>query len=97
MSGIGMSKSMSVSPEVNLIGMTVDEAMAVLDKYIDDAYLAHLPQIRIIHGRGTGALRNATHKLLKQRKSQIEEFHLGAFGEGDHGVTIATLKGGAKK
>ena len=97
MSGIGMSKSMSVSPEVNLIGMTVDEAMAILDKYIDDAYLAHLPQIRIIHGRGTGALRNATHKLLKQRKSQVEEFHLGAFGEGDHGVTIATLKGGAKK
>ena len=97
MSGIGMSKSMSISPEVNLIGMTVDEAMAVLDKYIDDAYLAHLPQVRIIHGRGTGALRNATHKLLKQRKSQVEEFHLGAFGEGDHGVTIATLKGGAKK
>ena len=80
-----------------LIGMTVDEAMSVLDKYIDDAYLAHLPQVRIIHGRGTGALRNATHKLLKQRKSQVEEFHLGAFGEGDHGVTIATLKGGAKK
>ena len=95
MSGIGVSKSMSISPEINLIGMTVDEAMPLLDKYIDDAYLAHLPQVRIIHGRGTGALRNATHKLLK-RASQVEEFHLGAFGEGDHGVTIAKLKEGAK-
>jgi len=95
MSGIGMSKTMSISPEINLIGMTVDEAMPQLDKYLDDAYLAHLPQVRIIHGRGTGALRNATHKLLK-RAPHVEEFHLGAFGEGDHGVTIATLKGGDK-
>ena len=95
MSGIGVSKTMSISPEINLIGMTVDEAMPQLDKYIDDAYLAHLPQVRIIHGRGTGALRNATHKLLK-RAPQVEEFHLGAFGEGDHGVTIAKLKEGAK-
>ncbi len=95
MSGIGMSKSLSVSPEINLIGMTVDEAMPALDKYLDDAYLAHLPQVRIIHGRGTGALRNATHKLLK-KAPQVEEFHLGAFGEGDHGVTIAKLKEGAK-
>lgn len=95
MSGIGMSKSLSVSPEINLIGMTVDEAMPALDKYLDDAYLAHLPQVRIIHGRGTGALRNATHKLLK-RSPQVEEFHLGVFGEGDHGVTIAKLKEGAK-
>ena len=95
MSGIGASKTMSISPEVNLIGMTVDEAMPVLDKYIDDACLAHLPQVRIIHGRGTGALRNAVHKMLK-KASQVEEFHLGAFGEGDHGVTIAVLKEGAK-
>lgn len=95
MSGIGMSKSLSVSPEINLIGMTVDEAMPALDKYLDDAYLAHLPQVRIIHYRGTGALRNATHKLLK-RSPQVEEFHLGVFGEGDHGVTIAKLKEGAK-
>ncbi|MCI8401296.1 MAG: endonuclease MutS2 [Lachnospiraceae bacterium] len=95
MSGIGASKTMSISPEINLIGMTVDEAMPQLDKYLDDAYLAHLPQVRIIHGRGTGALRNATHKLLK-RAPHVEEFHLGAFGEGDHGVTIAKLKEGAK-
>ncbi len=93
MSDIGISKSLSVSPEINLIGMTVDEAMPVLDKYLDDAYLAHLPQVRIIHGRGTGALRDATHRMLK-RAPQVEEFHLGAYGEGDHGVTIATLKGG---
>ena len=92
---IKMSKSASVSTEINLIGMTVDEALAHLDKYLDDAYLAHLPQVRIIHGRGTGALRNATHKLLK-KAPQVEEFHLGAFGEGDHGVTIAKLKEGAK-
>jgi DNA mismatch repair protein MutS2 len=93
-SSIGMGKSLSVSPEINLIGMTVDEAMPTLDKYLDDAFLAHLPQVRIIHGRGTGALRTATHKLLKKRSSQVEEFHLGAYGEGDQGVTIAKLKTG---
>jgi DNA mismatch repair protein MutS2 len=93
-SSIGMGKSLSVSPEINLIGMTVDEAIPTLDKYLDDAFLAHLPQVRIIHGRGTGALRTATHKLLKKRSSQVEEFHLGAYGEGDQGVTIAKLKTG---
>ena len=77
-------------PEINLIGMTVDEAIAVLDKYLDDAYLAHLPSVRIVHGKGTGALRKAVHKHLKRLK-YVKSFHLGEFGEGDAGVTIADL------
>lgn len=88
---IKMSKSFTVSPEINLIGMTTDEAVSVLDKYMDDAYLAHLPQVRIVHGRGTGALKAAVHKRLKQLK-YVNEFRLGVFGEGDTGVTIVTFK-----
>lgn len=86
-----MSKSSSISTEINLIGKTVDEAIAVLDKYLDDAYLAHLPSVRIVHGKGTGALRSAVHAHLKRQK-YIKEFHLGEFGEGDAGVTIATFQ-----
>lgn len=92
--GIGkikMSKSLSVSPEINLLGKTVDEALSELDKYLDDAYLAHLPSVRIVHGKGTGALRNAVHAHLKKMRT-IKEFRLGEFGEGDAGVTIATFK-----
>ena len=92
--GIGkikMSKSLSVSPEINLLGKTVDEALSELDKYLDDAYLAHLPSVRIVHGKGTGALRNAVHSHLKKLRT-IKEFRLGEFGEGDAGVTIATFK-----
>ena len=88
---IKMSKSYSVSPEVNLIGMTVDEAMPVMEKYLDDAYLAHMPNVRVVHGRGTGALKNAVHKRLRQLK-YVKEFRLGEFGEGDTGVTIVTFK-----
>lgn len=88
---IKMSKSFSVSPEINLIGMTTDEAVPVLDKYLDDAYLAHLPQVRVVHGRGTGALRAAVHKKLKKLK-YVKEFRLGEFGEGDSGVTIVVFK-----
>ena len=86
-----MSKSASVSTEINLIGQTVDEAIALLDKYLDDAYLAHLPSVRIVHGKGTGALRSAVQSHLK-RQSYIKSFHLGEFGEGDAGVTIAEFK-----
>ena len=88
---IKMSKSASISPEVNLIGMTVDEAIPVLDKYLDDAYLAHLPQVRVVHGRGTGALKAGVHKHLKRLK-YVKDFRLGEFGEGDTGVTIVTFK-----
>ena len=88
---IKMSKSLQISPEVNLIGMTTDEAISVLDKYLDDAYLAHLSQVRVVHGRGTGALKTAVHKRLKQLK-YVKEFRLGVFGEGDTGVTIVTFK-----
>lgn len=88
---IKMSKSFTISPEVNLIGMTTDEAIPALDKYLDDAYLAHLPQVRIVHGRGTGALRNAVHKRLK-KLNYVKEFRLGEFGEGDSGVTIVIFK-----
>lgn len=86
-----MSKSASVSTEINLIGKTVDEAIALLDKYLDDAYLAHLPSVRIVHGKGTGALRSAVQSHLK-RQPYIKSFHLGEFGEGDAGVTIAEFK-----
>lgn len=86
-----MSKSLSVSTEINLLGMTADEAISQLDKYLDDAYLAHLPSVRIVHGKGTGILRNAVHKHLK-RIRYVESFRLGEFGEGDAGVTIATFK-----
>lgn len=86
-----MSKSASVSTEINLIGKTVDEAIALLDKYLDDAYLAHLSSVRIVHGKGTGALRSAVQSHLK-RQSYIKSFHLGEFGEGDAGVTIAEFK-----
>ncbi len=84
---IKMSKSMSISPECNLIGKRVDEALPVLEKYLDDAYLAHLPQVTIIHGRGTGALRDAVHQYLKRLK-YVKSYRVGGFGEGDHGVTI---------
>ena len=90
-SNIKMSKSFGISPEINVLGMTVDEAVAQLDKYLDDACIAHLPQVRIVHGKGTGALRAGIHKHLKRLK-YIKEFHLGGFGEGDAGVTIVVFK-----
>jgi DNA mismatch repair protein MutS2 len=86
-----MSKSASVSTEINLIGLTVDEALAKLDKYLDDAYIAHLPSVRIVHGKGTGALRNAVHGHLKRQK-YVKSFRLGEAGEGDAGVTIAMFE-----
>ncbi len=88
---IKMSKSISIHPEINLIGKTVDEALAALDKYLDDAYLAHLPQVTVIHGRGTGALRNAIQSHLKKLK-YVSSFRVGGVGEGDHGVTIVEFK-----
>ena len=94
MSGSGkirMSKSALISTEINLIGMTVDEAMGHLDKYLDDAYLAHVPSVRIVHGKGTGALRTAVQQHLKRCK-YIKSYRLGTFGEGDAGVTIAEFK-----
>ena len=90
-SQIKVSKSSTISTEVNLIGMTVDEALPVMEKYLDDAYLAHLPSVRVVHGRGTGALKNAVHKRLRQLK-YVKEFRLGQFGEGDSGVTVVTFK-----
>lgn len=86
-----MGKSMHVSPEINLLGKTVDEAVAELDKYLDDAYIAHLSPVRIVHGKGTGALRNGIHQYLRRQK-HIKSFRLGAFGEGDAGVTIVEFK-----
>lgn len=88
---IKMSKSASVSTEINLIGMTVDEALAHLDKYLDDAYLAHMPSVRIVHGKGTGKLRDAVQRHLKKCK-YVKTYRMGEFGEGDAGVTIAEFK-----
>ena len=90
-SSIGMSKTATFSMEINLLGKTVDEAIAELDKYLDDAYLSHAPSVRIVHGKGTGALRNAVQQHLK-RISYVKSFHLGEYGEGDAGVTIAEFK-----
>ncbi|MEY8391305.1 endonuclease MutS2 [Lachnospiraceae bacterium 45-W7] len=86
-----MAKSASVSSEINLIGKTTDEAISLLDKYLDDAYLAHMPSVRIVHGKGTGALRKAVQNHLK-RLNYVKSFRLGEFGEGDSGVTIAEFK-----
>ena len=88
---IKMSKTADISPTINIIGKTVDEAMAIIDKYLDDAYLSHLPQVTIIHGRGTGALRNAVHNKLK-KNSHVKSYRLGTFGEGETGVTIVDFK-----
>jgi len=88
---IKMSKTMHITPEINLLGKTVDEALIELDKYLDDAYLAHITPVRIVHGKGTGALRNAIHQYLKRQK-HIDSYRLGAFGEGDAGVTIVEFK-----
>lgn len=88
---IKMSKSSSVSSEINLLGYTVDEAIAVLDKYLDDAYIARIPQVRIVHGKGTGALRSGITSYL-HGVPYIKEFRLGQIGEGAEGVTIVTFK-----
>lgn len=87
----GLSKAMNISTEINLLGMTCDEAIAALDKYLDDAYLSHLPSVRVVHGKGTGALRNAVHSHVKRLK-YVKDYRLGEFGEGDAGVTIVTFK-----
>ena len=87
---IGMSKSLSVSTEINLLGKTVDEAVAELDKYLDDALLSHLNTVRVIHGKGTGALRKGIHEYLRRQK-HVKSYHLAEFGEGDAGVTIVEL------
>lgn len=89
--GGAFSKSATISPEINLLGKTVDEALSSLDKYLDDAYLSHLSSVRVVHGKGTGALRAAVHKHLK-RLSYVKAFRLGEFGEGDAGVTIVEFK-----
>jgi DNA mismatch repair protein MutS2 len=88
---MGLSKAATISTEINLIGKTVDEAIAALDKYLDDAYISHISSVRIVHGKGTGALRQAVHQYLK-RISYVKSFSLGEYGEGDAGVTIVTFK-----
>ena len=82
-----MSKSYSISTEINLLGKTVDEALSALDKYLDDAYLAHLPSVRIVHGKGTGALRKAVQDYLRRCK-YVKTYRLGEYGEGDAGVKL---------
>lgn len=90
-SRVKMAKSYSISAEINLIGKTTDEAVAELDKYLDDAYIAHLSPVRIVHGKGSGALRKAVHQYLKRQK-HVASYRLGEFGEGDAGVTIVEFK-----
>ena len=85
------AKALTVRPEVNLIGMTTDEALPELEKYLDDAYLAGLESVRVVHGRGTGALKNMVHQRLRKLK-YVKSFRLGVFGEGDTGVTIVSFR-----
>jgi len=85
-----VNKAMNIKPEINLLGLTVDEAIMELDKYLDDACLSHLNQVRVVHGKGTGALRKGVHEYLK-RQSYVKNYRLGEFGEGDAGVTIVEL------
>ncbi len=87
----GINKAATISPEINLLGCTVDEAIARLEKYLDDAYISHLTTVRVVHGKGTGALRSGVHQYLRKNK-QVSDFHLAEFGEGDAGVTIVTFK-----
>ena len=89
-SSMKMGKSLSVSPEINLLGKTVDEAVAELDKYLDDALLSHLNTVRVVHGKGTGALRKGIHEYLRRQK-HVKSYRLAEFGEGDAGVTIVEL------
>ena len=84
-------KAQTVKPEINVLGLTVDEAVSIIDKYIDDCFVAKLSPIRIVHGKGTGALRNGIHRYLKSNKF-VDSFRLGTFGEGEMGVTIVSLK-----
>ncbi len=86
-----MQRSASISTELNLLGLTVDDALAKLDKYLDDASLAHLSKVRIVHGKGTGALRSAVQSHLK-KSPYVRSYRLAEYGEGDAGVTIAELK-----
>ena len=86
-----MAKAMTISPEINLIGKTVDEALGLLDKYLDDAYLAKLHQVTIIHGVGTGALRNAVQNHCKKSK-YVKSYRMGEYGEGGYGVTVVEFK-----
>ena len=85
-----LGKGRTIKPEINLLGLTVDEAIMELDKYLDDACLSHLNQVRVVHGKGTGALRKGVHEYLK-KQSYVKSFRLGEFGEGDAGVTIVEL------
>ena len=88
---VSMNKSSTIRPEINVLGKTVDDAIAVLDKYLDDAYLSHLPQVTIIHGKGTGALRTGIQNYLKKLK-YVKSYRAGSFGEGEMGVTIVEFK-----
>ena len=88
---VSMNKSSTIRPEINVLGKTVDEAIAILDKYLDDAYLSHLPQVTIIHGKGTGALRTGIQNYLKKLK-YVKSYRAGSFGEGEMGVTIVEFK-----
>ncbi len=89
-SGIDLSRAMNISPEINLLGMTTDEALMALDKYLDDARMSHLDTVRVVHGKGTGALRNAVQNYLR-KQSFVRSYRGGDFGEGDAGVTIVNL------
>ena len=87
----GFSKTMELSPELDVRGETVDSATLLIDKFLDDAILSSLGQVRIIHGKGTGLLRQGIHSYLK-RLSYVKSYRLGVFGEGDSGVTVVELK-----
>ena len=85
------TKAQNVSSEINVIGLNVDEAIPLVDKYLDDCYMANLETARIVHGKGTGKLRDGIHKFLK-KNPRVKSFRMGTYGEGEMGVTVVTLK-----
>lgn len=90
-SNVAINKSKTISPEINVIGLNVEEANQIIDKYLDDANLSKLETVRIVHGKGTGKLRQGIHAFLKTHP-HVKSFRLGTYGEGEMGVTVVTLK-----
>lgn len=84
-------KSKNISNEINVIGLTVDEAIPIIDKYLDDASIAKLETVRIVHGKGTGKLKVGIHTFLKKHP-HVKSYRMGTFGEGEMGVTVVTIK-----
>ena len=90
-SSYNISKSKTIKPEINVIGLNVEEALFIVDKFLDDCSLSKLQTVRIVHGKGTGRLKNGIHNFLNNHP-HVKSYRLGTFGEGEMGVTVVELK-----